>query len=466
MPIIGFYGCERPDLFAIERAAMDRPGRLIAKLREILPSRGALLDIGAGNGFTAERLSDTQDGPIVAMEPARAMIDQHRKIPWVRGDAEALPFADNRFAGAYATWAYFFPGSFNIQKGVEEAERVVRPGGILAIANNLGDDEFCALSPRNIVEPRSAFEDLGFKTEIIDTVFEFRTIEDAVELLIKWKEHHKEVRPMSYTHRVPHIALTMTILCVVAMMANCSLGRRKSSAERIITAEMVRIPAGEFVMGRDEEEPADHSPAHTVYIDAFYLDKYEVTNAQYLEYCVQTDARRPEFWGIEEFRSGPDFPNHPVVGISWREARQYAEWAGKRLPTEAEWEYAACGGKVGTKYPTGDKLEPTTANYWLWPDLRSSGNGLMPAGSYPPAGYGLHDMAGNAVEWVADIYDAHYYEQSSSENPTGPEDGKFRVIRGGGWHSGPGCTTVYFRNALPENWRDFNVGFRCARSVE
>jgi formylglycine-generating enzyme required for sulfatase activity len=169
---------------------------------------------------------------------------------------------------------------------------------------------------------------------------------------------------------------------------------------------------------------------------------------------------------MEEFRSGPDFPDHPVVGISWSDARKYAEWAGKRLPTEAEWEYAARGGLVGSDYPSGDRLEPTAANYWLWSELRSTGEGLMPVGSYPPTQYGLYDMAGNVAEWVTDAYDADYYERSPAKNPPGPEGEKFRVFRGGGWHSGPGCVRVYYRNALPSNWRDFNVGFRCAREVE
>jgi sulfatase modifying factor 1 len=230
---------------------------------------------------------------------------------------------------------------------------------------------------------------------------------------------------------------------------------------------MLLIPAGEFIMGKDVEgDPeADHSPAHRVRIDAFYLDKNEVTNAQYLEYCEQTGARLPEFWGMEVFRSGPDFPDHPVVGISAREAQKYAEWAGKRLPTEAEWEYAARGGLSGADYPHGELLEETDANYWSWPELQSTGDRLMPAGSYAANGYGLHDMAGNVAEWVADFYDADYYEQSPFENPAGPERGEFQVIRGGGWHTGPGCVRVWFRNGLPANWRDFNVGFRCARAA-
>jgi formylglycine-generating enzyme required for sulfatase activity len=279
--------------------------------------------------------------------------------------------------------------------------------------------------------------------------------------------------PAAVSTRVPAaVVLTCVastlVLASIASAWQASLAQESTPAAPENEAEMALIPAGEFVMGRDVEEgeTADHSPAHRVRIDAFYLDRHEVTNAEYLEYCEQTDARLPEFWGMEEMCSGPDFPDHPVVGVSWGEAGDYAKWAGKRLPTEAEWEYAARGGLVGANYPFGDELEPTAANYWLWAELRSTGNGLMPVGSYPATGYGLHDMAGNVVEWVADAYAEDYYEHSPAENPPGPERGRFRVIRGGGWHSGPGCIRVHYRNALPSNWRDFNVGFRCAKDVE
>ena len=234
-----------------------------------------------------------------------------------------------------------------------------------------------------------------------------------------------------------------------------SIRSRGPLAAKPFTTGLVLIPAGEFLMGKDGRD--DHSPAHRIMIDSFYLDKYEVTNAQYLEFCQETGRALPEFWGMKEFHSGSDFPNHPVVGISWFEARAYAEWAGKRLPTEAEWEYAGCGGLVGQEYPHGSDLTPASANYTIH---GAPVQGAVPVGSYPPNGYGLHDMAGNVVEWVADYYDKDYYASSPDTNPTGPPKGKFRVIRGGGWHSGPTCNRVYYRNALFPTWRDFNIGFR------
>jgi iron(II)-dependent oxidoreductase len=221
---------------------------------------------------------------------------------------------------------------------------------------------------------------------------------------------------------------------------------------------MILIPAGEFLMGSDRGED---SPVHKVYVDSFYIDKYEVTNAQYLAFCEATDHRLPMLWGMAGFRCGPDYSGHPVVSVNWVDAKSYAEWCGKRLPTEAEWEYAARGGLGGANYPNGYALTPSDGNY-----SKSEKRGSEAVGGYPPNGFDLHDMQGNVVEWVADWYDADYYSSSPAENPEGPDAGKFKVIRGGGWHSGPSCNTVHFRNALPPGWLDFNVGFRCAKGIE
>jgi formylglycine-generating enzyme required for sulfatase activity len=221
---------------------------------------------------------------------------------------------------------------------------------------------------------------------------------------------------------------------------------------------MVLIAGGEFLMG---SERGEDSPVHKVYVGSFYIDTYEVTNAQYLAFCEATSHRLPMLWGMQGFRCGTDYPNHPVVTVSWVDAKSYAEWCGKRLPTEAEWEYAARGGIAGAPYPNGDTLTPSDGNY-----SKSDKRGSVAVGSYSPNGFGLHDMQGNVVEWVADWYDPDYYASSPAKNPEGPEFGKFKVIRGGGWHSGPSCNTVHFRNALPPGWLDFNVGFRCARGIE
>jgi iron(II)-dependent oxidoreductase len=237
--------------------------------------------------------------------------------------------------------------------------------------------------------------------------------------------------------------------------------------------QMVLIPGGAFLMGSGTE--GDHNPAHLVRLDPFFIDRYEVTNAQYEAFCRETKRGLPMFWGLDSLRSGPGYPDHPVVGVSWVDARAYAEWCGKRLPTEAEWECAARGGLLGREYPNADTLGRVDANY-----TKAHRGGTVPVGSYPPNRFGLCDMVGNVIEWVSDWYAADTYATSSAAklgpdgrlmvlheaaNPKGPAEGKFRVIRGGGWHSGPGCCKVYVRNALPWGWLDFNVGFRCARDV-
>jgi formylglycine-generating enzyme required for sulfatase activity len=229
------------------------------------------------------------------------------------------------------------------------------------------------------------------------------------------------------------------------------------------SGDLVFIPGGRFVMGAGEGR--DHSPAHDVVVRSFSMERHEVTNARYLEFCQATGHRLPAFWGMDEFRSGPGYPDHPVVGVSWIDACAYAAANGMRLSTEAEWEYAARGGLVGKDYPNGLEFDPSQANC-----AKSKLGGPVAVGSYPPNGYGLFDMQGNVVEWVSDGYDARYYRSSAQENPRGPEPDesrpepvRFRVIRGGGWHSGPYCSRVYYRNALPANWLDFAVGFRCVR---
>jgi formylglycine-generating enzyme required for sulfatase activity len=249
------------------------------------------------------------------------------------------------------------------------------------------------------------------------------------------------------------IAALATALLLI-MVAACPA--EESGGDDMGKDGLVLIPGGAFEMG-DESRP-DRRPVHTVRIDTFYIDAREVTNAEYLAFCEATERNLPEFWGMQRYRSGPDFPDHPVVGVSWYDATAYAEWRGKRLPTEAEWEYAARGGLVGEPYPHGGTLAPSDGNY-----SKSELNGPVPVGSYPPNGYGLYDMLGNVCEWVFDRYHPDYYSASPDDNPRGPEEGDLRVIRGGGWHTGPGCTFVYHRNALRGNWLDFNVGFRCAR---
>ena len=222
--------------------------------------------------------------------------------------------------------------------------------------------------------------------------------------------------------------------------------------------EMALILAGEFQMGSNDGD-SDEKPVHTVYLDAFYIDKYEVTNAQYKKFIDATEYKAPYYWNDSRFNA----PNNPVVGVTWYDAKAYADWAGKRLPTEAEWEKSARGGLVGKKYPWGDTLTHDDANY--------SGTGgkdiwtyTSPVGSFKPNGYGLYDMVGNVWEWCADWYDANYYAISPKSNPTGPSSGSWAVLRGGSWSDYGHYLRVAYRyfSYAPTN-DNYDVGFRCVQ---
>ena len=225
----------------------------------------------------------------------------------------------------------------------------------------------------------------------------------------------------------------------------------------LIPTEEVLIPAGSFTMGKTDGE-GEFTP-HEVTLDAFYIDVHEVTNAQYKAFCDATEHKLPFFWEMEGLRCSMEYPDHPVIGVSRGDALKYAEWAGKRLPTEAEWEYAARGGLEGMQMDRDYDLAPDLANY-----KKSETGGTVAVKSYEPNAYGLFDVIGNVREWVSDRYRYEYSDGQPVTNPTGPEKGP-GVVRGGGWYSGPGCQAVHVRNAMASNWGDFNVGFRCARDA-
>nr|WP_321409939.1 formylglycine-generating enzyme family protein [uncultured Carboxylicivirga sp.] len=225
---------------------------------------------------------------------------------------------------------------------------------------------------------------------------------------------------------------------------------------------MAIIPGGEYLIGNNMQNGLGFSPEHKVKIDSFLIDKYEVTNREYLIFCKETGYQLPEFWNTKTFKSGEDFPDYPVVGINYGDAKKYAEWVGKRLPTEAEWEIAARGELIGKDFPNGDQSDQERAKQETteWQNL------IEPVGSYQPNGYGLYDMSGNVWEWTADRFSETYYVESEYENPQGPQQGSNRVIRGGSWHSGAMCKKVFYRKGLISNWCDYAVGFRCAKNIE
>jgi sulfatase modifying factor 1 len=226
-----------------------------------------------------------------------------------------------------------------------------------------------------------------------------------------------------------------------------------------------QIPAGEFTMGRTKLTPDDKTkmrpyvllddrPPHKVKLDAYELDTHEVTNEKYRDFVRATGHRVPYHWAGGEIPRGEE--QFPIFNVDWDDAASYCRWAGKRLPTEAEWERAARGGQEGMSYPWGDAADPKQARY------RQPRPG--PVGAFPPNAFGLYDMAGGVSEWCADWFDHDYYGESPAENPRGPAQGMYKIIRGGAWSDEAARITVFFRNWVRPNQRTPNVGFRCART--
>ncbi len=222
---------------------------------------------------------------------------------------------------------------------------------------------------------------------------------------------------------------------------------------------MVRIPEGWFWMGcqtgRDDEPPV-----HRVWIDAFELAAYQVTNADYARFLAATHHPQPLFWEDPNL----NHPQQPVVAPSWFDAVAYCEWLSKmtgrryRLPTEAEWERAARGGVESKLYPWGDALPeslPDYASRWK--------TGPEPVGLYPPNAYGLYNIGDNVHEWCADWYDPNYYARSPERNPQGPADGRRRASRGGSWRHHIKVARVAARSSIPPEFKYADYGLRVAR---
>ncbi len=228
---------------------------------------------------------------------------------------------------------------------------------------------------------------------------------------------------------------------------------------------VVYVPPGDFQMGQDETEPSDHSPAHTVYLDGFWIHQTEVTNRMYA-LCVAVGICTVPYQetGMPYWYTNSAHADAPVVGVDWYQAQTYCEWIEARLPTEAEWEKAARGTE-GDPYPWG--VEDPDCNLLNFAgcfepvspvDVRSYFDGASP--------YELADTAGNASEWVFDWYDEEYYAVSSLQNPTGPADGELRVVRGSNFASEADAVPIYLRLAVDPLEHHAEVGFRCVLTGE
>lgn len=286
-------------------------------------------------------------------------------------------------------------------------------------------------------------------------------------------------------------ALAWGALALALLGAGCGMGRREPSLPGAPAgvvrdeAPMVLVPAGLFLRGAPAPSPPekDDAPARSIHLEAFSIDRAEVASAAYARFLEATgrrpphwdaqDARRAtpsgsplgdprrEDWGRfswEDRRPPPGTADLPVTLVTWFDAEAYCAWAGKRLPTEAEWEKAARGAD-GRRYPWGSAPPQGRANFG------GAHSGPLPPGSYPGgvSPYGAADMAGNVAEWVADYHDPGYYREAPDRSPQGPERGAQRVVRGGFWRDGEERLQTFRRWRLPPAAKHGGLGFRCAR---
>ncbi len=234
---------------------------------------------------------------------------------------------------------------------------------------------------------------------------------------------------------------------------------------------MLFIPGGWFAMGSHFK--SDEKPVHRVFVKPFYLDKFEVTVDEFRRFCVETGHKMPPqpFWNKDD---------HPVVNVNWYDAQAYARWAGKRLPSEAEWEFAARGGLPILRYAinTQHSMAQSHGNVADYSLLNKDGRRIVetgyddgfpftsPVGYFPPNVFGIYDMEGNVLEWCNDWYDARYYALSADHNPHGPAKGTYKVIRGGSWNRSGNYLRPTYRTWYPPQCSFDFLGFRCAMDAD
>ena len=323
---------------------------------------------------------------------------------------------------------------------------------------------------------------------------------DGDKLTYKWKVSDGTVDAAG-VWTVPREPMNATVLVQVSDGVNKAVQSSKISVEILPSSEpippegMVLIPAGEFQMGSNNQWPQniwwtrrteDERPVHTVYVDAFFMDEHEVTNFEYQQFVRANPSWRKDKID-ERFHSGNylkdwqgnAYPSgktrHPVVHVSWYAAMAYAQWQGQRLPTEAEWEYAARGGLAGKTYPWGDEwdYDQVHISRRAGDNNRTTGD-TAKVGKLPPNGYGLYDIVGNVWEWCLDEYNQDFYSISPRENPFAGANGldwvinnftaveSDRVLRGGSWFEA--TVRVADRSSKNPTKTYFDTGFRCVKA--
>lgn len=235
-------------------------------------------------------------------------------------------------------------------------------------------------------------------------------------------------------------------------------------------SELVTIPAGSYMLGLDSGTEAN-AQAREVTVSSFMIDVHEVTNGEYRR-CERAGACRAplheDLSAIGGYHKGAEYKHYPVTFVAWKDADAYCRWAGKRLPTDAEWEIAA-RGTDGRTYPWGNTAPDCTTAHTgdcVNPDLFMSAPLSVGSLKGSASAFGAYDMGGNMAEWVADWYSVHPEDEASSENPTGPVAGTLKLVRGGSWWCKTDRLPAWRREPMTPFYRAGNIGFRCARDAE
>jgi len=287
-------------------------------------------------------------------------------------------------------------------------------------------------------------------------------------------------KKLSFRHCQIYRNFFITAMLFVVGCSSCSIIEASSGIGRMMISEkdgmtLLYVPAGKFTMGSDDGQ-SNERPAHTVYLDAFWIDQTEVTNLMFADFLSEQGNQIEgdvEWFDAEEggvrihlkgnsWEVDPEYENYPVVAVSWYGANAYCAWVERRLPTEAEWEKAA-RGTDGRNYPWGNDMPNSSlSNY------KQQVGGPTEVGTYPKGAspYGALDMAGNVFEWVNDWYDITYYENSPASNPLGPSDGRARVARGGSWLVPSYAVSAAGRLSANPDLTLEGLGFRCAMDAE
>ena len=260
--------------------------------------------------------------------------------------------------------------------------------------------------------------------------------------------------------RLKYVCAAAAILAICGALFYAINGQSKNAVVGTDGAPAVLIPSGVFIMGDGEE-----APRREIFVDAFYLDKYEVTVARYAAFSKASgNVKLPEEWDTVDLTNGAELP---VVGVDWQDAQSYCQWSGRRLPTEAEWEKAARGNDE-RKFPWGnDPPSDERARFLKAYENPVYKDGVAPVGSHPKgtSPFGIDDLSGNVWEWVADWF-GESFPRADVRNPKGPNSGSARVLRGGGWYDPPERVTATKRMHAPPQHRDDSIGFRCARDAK